>query len=76
MNLDDPYGRRLTQNRQIPITTYSATGDDTADWRAVAVKLGPSGSTFTVQGPQGAELPWGLRTSTVSGLGAVAVVTC
>ena len=54
VNLDDPYGRRLTQNRQIPITTYSATGDDTADWRAVAVKLGPSGSTFTVQGPQGA----------------------
>jgi UDP-N-acetylmuramoyl-L-alanyl-D-glutamate--2,6-diaminopimelate ligase len=53
VNLDDPYGRRLTQNRQIPITTYSATGDRAADWRAVAVKLGPSGSTFTVQGPKG-----------------------
>ena len=54
VNLDDPFGRRLTQNRQIPVTTYSASGDQTADWRAVAVKLGPSGSTFTVQGPKGA----------------------
>ncbi len=54
VNLDDPYGRRLTQNRQIPITTYSATGDEAADWRAVAVQLGPAGSTFTVQGPKGA----------------------
>ncbi|MBA3743142.1 UDP-N-acetylmuramoyl-L-alanyl-D-glutamate--2,6-diaminopimelate ligase [Sporichthya sp.] len=54
VNLDDPYGKRLTQNRQIPITTFSATGDEAADWRAVAVKLGPAGSTFTVQGPKGA----------------------
>ncbi len=54
VNLDDPYGRRLTQNRQIPITTYSASGDAAADWRAVAVKLNPDSSTFTVQGPKGA----------------------
>lgn len=54
VNLDDAYGKRLTQNRLIPITTFSATGDEAADWRAVAVKLGPAGSTFTVQGPKGA----------------------
>lgn len=54
INLDDPYGRRLTQSRQIPITTYSATGDEAADWKAIAVDLGPDSSTFTVQGPKGA----------------------
>jgi UDP-N-acetylmuramoyl-L-alanyl-D-glutamate--2,6-diaminopimelate ligase len=53
INLDDPYGRRLLNNPQIPLTTYSATGDPAADWRAVAVELGADSSTFTVQGPKG-----------------------
>ncbi|WP_344604430.1 UDP-N-acetylmuramoyl-L-alanyl-D-glutamate--2,6-diaminopimelate ligase [Sporichthya brevicatena] len=53
VNVDDPYGKRLAANRQIPITTYSATGDPDADWRAVAVELGPASSTFTIQGPKG-----------------------
>lgn len=54
VNLDDPYGRRLLLSPQIPLATYSATGDEAADWRAVAVDLGPDSSTFTVQGPKGA----------------------
>jgi UDP-N-acetylmuramoyl-L-alanyl-D-glutamate--2,6-diaminopimelate ligase len=54
VNLDDHYGRRLLLSPQIPLTTYSATGDEAADWRAVAVDLGPDSSTFTVQGPKGA----------------------
>jgi UDP-N-acetylmuramoyl-L-alanyl-D-glutamate--2,6-diaminopimelate ligase len=54
VNLDDPYGKRLLLSPQIPLTTYSATGDEAADWRAVAVELGADSSTFTVQGPKGA----------------------
>lgn len=54
-NLDDAYGRRLAGEAQIPMTTFSATGDPAADWRAVDVQLGPVGSTFRVLGPDGAE---------------------
>ncbi|MEY9963729.1 UDP-N-acetylmuramoyl-L-alanyl-D-glutamate--2,6-diaminopimelate ligase [Streptacidiphilus sp. MAP12-16] len=54
VNLDDPYGRRLAAEAQIPVVTYSATGDPAADWRAQAVHLGPAGSTFHVVGPDGA----------------------
>jgi UDP-N-acetylmuramoyl-L-alanyl-D-glutamate--2,6-diaminopimelate ligase len=54
-NLDDAYGRRLVAEAPIPMTTFSAKGDPEADWRAVDVQLGPSGSTFRVAGPDGAE---------------------
>ncbi|MFF4378991.1 UDP-N-acetylmuramoyl-L-alanyl-D-glutamate--2,6-diaminopimelate ligase [Kitasatospora sp. NPDC001547] len=54
VNLDDGYGRRLAAEAKIPVTTFSATGDAEADWRAVDVRLGPVGSTFRVLGPDGA----------------------
>ncbi|MFJ6380295.1 UDP-N-acetylmuramoyl-L-alanyl-D-glutamate--2,6-diaminopimelate ligase [Kitasatospora sp. NPDC092039] len=54
VNLDDDYGRRLAAEAKIPVTTFSATGDAEADWRAVDVRLGPVGSTFRVLGPDGA----------------------
>ncbi|MFF2081943.1 UDP-N-acetylmuramoyl-L-alanyl-D-glutamate--2,6-diaminopimelate ligase [Kitasatospora sp. NPDC058162] len=54
VNLDDEYGRRLAAEAKIPVTTFSATGDAGADWRAVDVQLGPIGSTFRVVGPDGA----------------------
>ncbi|MGE7433331.1 MULTISPECIES: UDP-N-acetylmuramoyl-L-alanyl-D-glutamate--2,6-diaminopimelate ligase [Kitasatospora] len=53
-NLDDAYGRRLAGEAPIPMTTFSAAGDQDADWRAVDVQLGPAGSTFRVLGPDGA----------------------
>ncbi|MFD5467535.1 UDP-N-acetylmuramoyl-L-alanyl-D-glutamate--2,6-diaminopimelate ligase [Kitasatospora sp. NPDC127059] len=55
VNLDDEYGRRLAAEAEIPVTSFSATGDAGADWRAVDVQLGPAGSTFRVVGPDGAE---------------------
>lgn len=54
VNLDDEYGRRLAAEAKIPVTTFSATGAAGADWRAVDVELGPTGSTFRVVGPDGA----------------------
>ncbi|MCC9312095.1 UDP-N-acetylmuramoyl-L-alanyl-D-glutamate--2,6-diaminopimelate ligase [Kitasatospora sp. RB6PN24] len=61
INLDEEYGRRLAGETVLPVTTFSATGDPEADWRAVDVQLGPASSTFTVSGPGGesarAEVP-------------------
>ncbi|GGU61628.1 UDP-N-acetylmuramoyl-L-alanyl-D-glutamate--2,6-diaminopimelate ligase [Kitasatospora aureofaciens] len=54
VNLDDGYGRRLAAEAKIPVTTFSATGDAGAHWRALDVQLGPTGSTFRVVGPDGA----------------------
>jgi UDP-N-acetylmuramoyl-L-alanyl-D-glutamate--2,6-diaminopimelate ligase len=53
VNVDDPYGRKLTQIAEIPMTTYSADGDLGADWRTENVRLGPAGSAFEVVGPGG-----------------------
>ncbi|WP_262004548.1 UDP-N-acetylmuramoyl-L-alanyl-D-glutamate--2,6-diaminopimelate ligase [Streptomyces sp. FIT100] len=53
VNLDDEYGRRLTTESAIPVTTFSAEGHPDADWRAEGVELGAVGSTFTAVGPQG-----------------------
>ena len=49
-NVDDEFGRRLLDVATIPMSTYSSRGAD-ADWRAVDVDLGASGSRFTVLGP-------------------------
>jgi UDP-N-acetylmuramoyl-L-alanyl-D-glutamate--2,6-diaminopimelate ligase len=56
VNIDDEHGRRLAAEATIPILTY-ALHDDTADWRATDVELRPDGSSFTVHGPGGLELP-------------------
>ncbi|MGA8994866.1 MAG: UDP-N-acetylmuramoyl-L-alanyl-D-glutamate--2,6-diaminopimelate ligase, partial [Nocardioidaceae bacterium] len=56
VNLDDEHGRRLAGEATIEVRTYSTTGRD-ADWRALDVRLGPEGSTFTVVGPTGDAVP-------------------
>jgi UDP-N-acetylmuramoyl-L-alanyl-D-glutamate--2,6-diaminopimelate ligase len=55
VNTDDPYGRRLAQAAGVPVTTFSATGDPAADWRAIDVRTGADGSTFRIVGPGGVE---------------------
>ena len=52
VNIDDPRGRELAAEPQLPITTFSAEGRR-ADWRAVDVRTGADGSTFRVIGPGG-----------------------
>jgi UDP-N-acetylmuramoyl-L-alanyl-D-glutamate--2,6-diaminopimelate ligase len=55
VNLDDAYGRTLVDTAEIPVTTYSADGDLSAEWRAEDVRLGADGSSFRVVGPGGVE---------------------
>ncbi|GLZ10601.1 UDP-N-acetylmuramoyl-L-alanyl-D-glutamate--2,6-diaminopimelate ligase [Actinomadura sp. NBRC 104425] len=55
VNLDDEWGRELVEVATIPLTTYSASGDPAADWRAEDVRLGADGSVFRVVGPGGIE---------------------
>ncbi len=55
VNIDDAYGRRLSAQARIPITTYSAAGDPSADWRAADVRSGSDGSAFRIVGPGGVE---------------------
>jgi UDP-N-acetylmuramoyl-L-alanyl-D-glutamate--2,6-diaminopimelate ligase len=55
INIDDKYGRRLASSALVPVTTFSATGQEEADWRAVDVRSGADGSTFRVIGPGGVE---------------------
>ncbi|MFI6346930.1 UDP-N-acetylmuramoyl-L-alanyl-D-glutamate--2,6-diaminopimelate ligase [Streptomyces sp. NPDC050560] len=53
VNIDDEYGRRLVDESEVPVTTYSAEGHPDADWRAEDVVVGPLHSTFTAVGPDG-----------------------
>ncbi|MBT2209819.1 UDP-N-acetylmuramoyl-L-alanyl-D-glutamate--2,6-diaminopimelate ligase [Actinomadura sp. NEAU-AAG7] len=55
VNLDDRHGRVLIETAAIPITTFSATGDPAADWRAEDVRIGADGSVFRIVGPGGIE---------------------
>jgi UDP-N-acetylmuramoyl-L-alanyl-D-glutamate--2,6-diaminopimelate ligase len=55
VNIDDPRGRQLAVGADIPVTTFSASGQRAADWRAVDVRSGADGSTFRVIGPGGIE---------------------
>ncbi len=55
VNIDDPRGRRLAADSAIPVTTFSAAGLSSADWRAADVRCGADGSTFQVVGPGGVE---------------------
>jgi len=77
-NLDDAYGRRLAGEAPIPMATFSAQGDQDADWRAVDVQLGPAGSTFRVVGPDGAEadaaVPLPGAFNVANALGAIAAL--
>lgn len=51
-NVDDAYGRRLRDQAEIPMRTFSPSGAE-ADWRAVDIELRPEGSRFTVVTPSG-----------------------
>ncbi|WP_312856423.1 UDP-N-acetylmuramoyl-L-alanyl-D-glutamate--2,6-diaminopimelate ligase, partial [Nocardioides pelophilus] len=55
VNIDDEHGRRLVDTTTIPVRTMSIRGD--ADWSAVDLDLGPTGSRFTIRGPGGLSLP-------------------
>jgi UDP-N-acetylmuramoyl-L-alanyl-D-glutamate--2,6-diaminopimelate ligase len=55
VNIDDKYGRRLAADAPVPVTTFSPSGRDEADWRAVDVRSGADGSTFRLVGPGGIE---------------------
>jgi UDP-N-acetylmuramoyl-L-alanyl-D-glutamate--2,6-diaminopimelate ligase len=55
VNVDDKYGRRLAKTAPVPVTTFSAAGQDDADWRAADVRSGADGSTFRLIGPGGVE---------------------
>ena len=55
VNIDDDRGRELARQARIPITTFSAAGRTSADWRAIDVRPGADGSTFRVIGPGGVE---------------------
>jgi UDP-N-acetylmuramoyl-L-alanyl-D-glutamate--2,6-diaminopimelate ligase len=55
VNVDDDRGRELAATTSIPVTTFSAEGRRSADWRAVDVRSGADGSTFRVIGPGGVE---------------------
>ncbi|HEX4189765.1 MAG TPA: UDP-N-acetylmuramoyl-L-alanyl-D-glutamate--2,6-diaminopimelate ligase [Marmoricola sp.] len=58
-NTDDEFGRRLLGVAEVPMRTFSPSGDR-ADWRAVEVDLRPDGSTFTVLAPDGQRIPAGV----------------
>ena len=55
VNIDDKYGRKLAASALVPVTTFSASGADEADWRAADVRSGVDGSTFRLIGPGGVE---------------------
>ncbi len=55
VNIDDRYGRKLASSALVPVTTFSASGADEADWRAADVRSGADGSTFRLIGPGGVE---------------------
>jgi UDP-N-acetylmuramoyl-L-alanyl-D-glutamate--2,6-diaminopimelate ligase len=59
VNLDDEWGRRLLASPTIPMRTFSISGAD-ADWSATDLDLGPDGSRFRVQGPDGTTYDAGL----------------
>ena len=59
VNVDDEHGRRLVEEAGVPVRTFSASGRD-ADWRAVDVEMGPTGSRFTVLGPDGRSVAAGV----------------
>ncbi|MET7537178.1 UDP-N-acetylmuramoyl-L-alanyl-D-glutamate--2,6-diaminopimelate ligase [Streptomyces sp. NPDC005507] len=53
VNYDDEYGRRLIDESEVPVVTFSAEGHPDADWHAEDVEVGPFDSTFVAVGPKG-----------------------
>jgi UDP-N-acetylmuramoyl-L-alanyl-D-glutamate--2,6-diaminopimelate ligase len=52
LNVDDPAVATLRRRLEIPVTTYSASGQ-AADWVAERVRLGRDGAHFELRGPRG-----------------------
>jgi UDP-N-acetylmuramoyl-L-alanyl-D-glutamate--2,6-diaminopimelate ligase len=53
VNIDDEHGRRLAQETELPVQTFSTQGGGDADWSVSDVRLGPARSEFVVHGPLG-----------------------
>jgi UDP-N-acetylmuramoyl-L-alanyl-D-glutamate--2,6-diaminopimelate ligase len=53
VNLDDPHGRRLAEERQVAVVTTSAGGAGDADWRATDVAASLEGTSFQLGSPAG-----------------------
>jgi UDP-N-acetylmuramoyl-L-alanyl-D-glutamate--2,6-diaminopimelate ligase len=51
LNVDDRHGRQLAAETELPRTTFSAAGEQTADYWASDVATGSQGSTFRVHAP-------------------------
>nr|WP_229698139.1 UDP-N-acetylmuramoyl-L-alanyl-D-glutamate--2,6-diaminopimelate ligase [Wenjunlia tyrosinilytica] len=80
VNIDDEHGRRLVEEAQVPIVTFSAEGAKEADWRAEDVELGPVDSTFRVLGPKGesaeARVPLPGAFNVANALAAITALVC
>jgi UDP-N-acetylmuramoyl-L-alanyl-D-glutamate--2,6-diaminopimelate ligase len=58
VDIDGEWGRRLLDRAEVGVRTLSAAGNE-ADWRAVDIDLGPTGSRFRIAGPDGTALAAG-----------------
>jgi UDP-N-acetylmuramoyl-L-alanyl-D-glutamate--2,6-diaminopimelate ligase len=75
VNLDDPYGERLLA--ELDCRTFSAAGDERADYRALAVSFDIAGARFVCAGPEGeaeVSLPLPGRFNVENALAALATV--
>jgi UDP-N-acetylmuramoyl-L-alanyl-D-glutamate--2,6-diaminopimelate ligase len=75
VNLDDPYGERLLA--ELDCRTFSAAGDERADYRALAVSFDIAGARFVCAGPEGeaeVSLPLPGRFNVANALAALATV--
>jgi UDP-N-acetylmuramate: L-alanyl-gamma-D-glutamyl-meso-diaminopimelate ligase len=48
VNIDDKYGRRLAAEAPVPVTTFSPSGRDDADWRATDIESANGLTQFNV----------------------------
>ncbi|MGZ8727053.1 MAG: UDP-N-acetylmuramoyl-L-alanyl-D-glutamate--2,6-diaminopimelate ligase [Aeromicrobium sp.] len=55
INVDDEHGRRLIEQTELPVTTFSTEGH-AADWRAVNIRPHRLGTDLDVLGPDGLQL--------------------
>jgi UDP-N-acetylmuramoyl-L-alanyl-D-glutamate--2,6-diaminopimelate ligase len=55
INVDDEHGRRLIEQTELPVTTFSTEGS-AADWRAVNIRPHRLGTDLDVLGPDGLQL--------------------
>jgi UDP-N-acetylmuramoyl-L-alanyl-D-glutamate--2,6-diaminopimelate ligase len=64
VDIDDAYGARLARlaaDTGVIVVTVSPGGNVTADWRVEALVCAPTGSTFTLLGPDGISVSGGTQ---------------